>query len=141
MALGTAEPTVEKVTDWEAKRREEGTLLAKAVATVLHREMTFEEPLHRITHYSADMGKELAKALSDGLNDFICETTVKAFLDGMTVQHRSLQQTFTGVCLQWLARIAAEDYPTDGRNEYAQKVARKAIAGLELPYDLKLPHI
>ena len=41
----------------------------------------------------------------------------KAFCKSMTNCHRTLQQSFTRLCLEWIKTCASEDYRYDGRNE------------------------
>ena len=49
------------------------------------------------------------------------------FIRLMAGEHRTIQQAFTKLCLQWLEKAADEDYQTDGRNEASQSVARELI--------------
>ena len=64
----------------------------------------------------------------------------KAFVARMATEHRTLQQAFTGVCLQWLKLVASENYDTDARNEYSQKIARKLLKDIE-DWELNVPVI
>lgn len=47
----------------------------------------------------------------------------KGFCSYMIRQHRTLQQSFTKLCLEWLKTCADANYPTDGRNEASHKIA------------------
>ena len=78
------------------------------------------------------------KTVSDFLNNFCHDK--KAFLEAMQGDHRTLQQSFTGLCLAWLQTVASPEYRTDGRNEYSQTVARKLLANVE-PHELYTPLI
>lgn len=86
-------------------------------------------------------GIDLAKEVTDALNNFSNGVSRRAFLKAMTREHPTLQQSFTGLCLEWLATIAAEDYCVDGRNEYAQKIARKALKDIDISYEINMPYI
>lgn len=45
----------------------------------------------------------------------------------MSREHRTLQNSFTRLCLGWLEHIASEEYKTDPRNESGAAVSRKLM--------------
>ncbi len=49
----------------------------------------------------------------------------KAFCQEMTHEHRTLQQTFTNLCIEWLKTCASEDYRYDGRNEQSHYISKE----------------
>jgi hypothetical protein len=53
------------------------------------------------------------------------------FNELMTREHRTLQQSFTRLCLSWLETAASEDYRTDGRNEQTHKIAKQLMDGFK----------
>lgn len=57
-----------------------------------------------------------------------------AFNDSMAGQHRTHQQNFTRLCVEWLMYCAKDSYQTDARNadtkELAQEFARNCTKGL-----------
>lgn len=55
------------------------------------------------------------------LNDF--SFSAKGFCEGMTREHRTLQQSFTRLCIEWLQTCADANYRYDGRNEASHKIA------------------
>lgn len=73
--------------------------------------------------------KALAKACASAVNSysFSCEK----FCDAMVNEHRTLQQSFTRLCIAWLRRLAVlEPYQVDPRNERsveAGKIVAKAL--------------
>ena len=68
---------------------------------------------------------EFQQAVSDFVNSFNPDS--EQFIRHMAGDHRTIQQAFTKLCLQWLERVADDDYRTDGRNEASQKVAKELI--------------
>lgn len=77
-------------------------------------------------------GKEAAQAVSNIVN--YGGTGVQGFLEEMGRDHRTLQQSFTRLCLQWLEQVATRKGPMfiDPRNEASQKVAEKLIGNPEI---------
>jgi hypothetical protein len=49
----------------------------------------------------------------------------------MSVQHRTLQQSFTALCLKWIGHMAKDEYHTDLRNEYSRQTAMEIVAAME----------
>jgi len=47
----------------------------------------------------------------------------------MSVEHRTLQQAFTRLCLKWLEHVASDEYKYDLRNEDSKKVATELVEG------------
>lgn len=79
------------------------------------------------------MEKLTPKELADNITDFVNSYSSKGeeFCKEMTYQHRTLQQSFTRLCLQWLETCAGEDYLTDLRNQDSKEVAQLVINTLE----------
>jgi hypothetical protein len=73
--------------------------------------------------------KELVQEVSDYVNTF--NDKGKEFCEAMSCEHRTLQQSFTKLCLQWIEHCASVDYRTDGRNEQSQKIARELLEGFK----------
>lgn len=70
------------------------------------------------------------KQLADKITDFVnCygRRSGEEFCEAMTYQHRTLQQSFTRLCLQWLEKVADDNYLTDGRNEASKQVAQNLL--------------
>lgn len=66
--------------------------------------------------------EELAEIFTNAVNSYSFRN--KKFTNKMLQQHRTLQQSFTGLCLDWLITLAdVESY--DLRNEASVKVAKK----------------
>lgn len=76
-------------------------------------------------------------AVSGMLNSFD-RSRLTQFCNEMSMEHRTLQQTFTSLCLRWLRLCASEEYRVDGRNEASQRLARILLEGHDLPNDLPL---
>jgi hypothetical protein len=73
--------------------------------------------------------KELVQDITDYLNTF--NSKEKEFCEAMSSEHRTLQQSFTKLCLQWIEHCASDEYRIDGRNEQSQKIARELLEGFK----------
>ena len=51
----------------------------------------------------------------------------KEFCQTMQYEHRTLQQSFTRLCLAWIQHCASDAYPTDGRNEASHIVCARLL--------------
>lgn len=69
------------------------------------------------------MGTETASRMADLVN-YSIGTGSEAFINEMRTKHRTLQQSFTRLCLQWLEHMANPETRVDGRNEASQNIAR-----------------
>lgn len=69
--------------------------------------------------------KKAQTEVSSILNDF--GFNEKEFCKHMSNDHRTLQQSFTRLCVQWLRTCASEDYHYDERNEASHEVAKKML--------------
>ena len=49
------------------------------------------------------------------------------FIDAMSREHRTLQQSFTKLCMQWLEYVASDEYRYDGRNEASHVLCKQII--------------
>ena len=75
-----------------------------------------------------DAGVEASDTMGRLVNSYSSEGG-EAFIKRMSCEHRTLQQSFTRLCLKWLEHVASEEYRTDGRNEDSKKVAKRLIDG------------
>lgn len=75
-------------------------------------------------------GIDAANAVSNIVN-YSGGAGTNAFLEQMSRDHRTLQQSFTRLCLQWLEQVAERKGPqfTDARNETSQEIAEKIMNG------------
>lgn len=63
----------------------------------------------------------------------------KGVCEAMLREHRTLQQNFTRLCVEWFLTLAnAEEWNFDGRNEASRELAKKLQNELE---DAALPFI
>lgn len=65
--------------------------------------------------------KKNADVVSDMLNNF--SFSPKGFCEQMQLEHRTIQQSFTRLCIEWLQTCADANYRYDGRNEASHKIA------------------
>ena len=70
-----------------------------------------------------------AKAIAEEITDYLNSFTDKSeeFNKAMSNQHRTLQQSFTKLCLKWLEHCATNEYRFDGRNEGAHKISAELM--------------
>lgn len=71
--------------------------------------------------------KKLTNEITNYVNSFIPDEV--AFIQAMSQEHRTLQQSFTRLVLKWLEFVASEDYKYDDRNSGSHAVAKKLLEG------------
>jgi hypothetical protein len=69
--------------------------------------------------------EKVVQAISDYVNSYSGKS--KEFNLQMSRDHRTIQQSFTKLCFQWLEYVASDDYQTDGRNEQSKETAKLMI--------------
>lgn len=67
---------------------------------------------------------KIAEDITNNLNCFGFD--YEKFCVAMSREHRTLQQSFTRMCFEWIKHCASEDYPFDERN-CATHVKCKAV--------------
>ena len=85
-----------------------------------------------------ERNKQNAEQVAEMLNVFGFDKD--GFCDAMCRQHRTLQQSFTRLCIAWLATCASDDYRYDGRNEASHEVAKALINSQDADF-LGLPFV
>jgi hypothetical protein len=81
-----------------------------------------------------EQAEKATRAVSDFVNNM--SNNEQAFVEAFAREHRTLQQSFTGLCLAWLAHLAQlNEGEYDGRNEASVQRA-KLIAEKAGPYGL-----
>ena len=53
------------------------------------------------------------------------------FCKVMCNEHRTLQQSFTGLCIEWIKTCARDDYRTDGRNEHSHNISKEIVTAYD----------
>jgi len=71
----------------------------------------------------AEKSFEIAEELSDLVNNFSFDA--RFFCDAMATQHRTLQQNFTRLLMNWVEYCASDNYRFDGRNEGTKNLCKK----------------
>lgn len=82
-------------------------------------------------------GIDVASRVAAGVNDLAGEGFIKGFVDRMQVEHRTLQQSFTRLCVAWFLSLA-DRTDWDLRNEASILLAKKIKQDLE---DSPLPFV
>lgn len=74
--------------------------------------------------------KKLAEDIARAINSF--GFGYEEFCKAMTSEHRTLQQSFTRLCIYWLKTCAElEEYQYDGRNEASVMLGKIVMDALE----------
>jgi hypothetical protein len=78
-----------------------------------------------LTKYEREL-KDRSEKIVDDLTKLVNSMSFKPdyFIEAMSKEHRTLQQSFTKLCLQWLEYVASDDYMSDGRNVASHTTAR-----------------
>ena len=81
-----------------------------------------------------DNPKDVAYAMSKFVNTYLSRNA--EFIDEMSREHRTLQQGFTRLCVQWLEYLATVEH-YDLRNEASVSLGKEFVEKIEnrhLPY-------
>ena len=76
---------------------------------------------------------EVALVMSDFVNSFSSDH--KAFVAEMAKDHRTLQQSFTKLCLKWIEYVASDDYRHDLRNQDSHTTCKAMIQAFQKDND------
>ena len=79
---------------------------------------------------------EIADKLTTYLNNFNSQELNQDFCEAMLMQHRTLQQNFTGLCLAWIEFMGnnSQEFKrmfTDPRNEFSNQICAKILGFLK----------
>lgn len=66
--------------------------------------------------------KKVVGQVTDYVNTF--GDTHTEFIKNMELEHRTLQQSFTRLCLKWIEHVASEEYRYDLRNEQSHQTCK-----------------
>ena len=69
--------------------------------------------------------EELVTKITDFINSYNCDE--KGFVEQMSREHRTLQQSFTRLMFKWIEHCASNDYHFDGRNEATHRTSKELI--------------
>jgi hypothetical protein len=83
-------------------------------------------------------GKEMAGEMTDFVNTFSSDSR-KEFVQAMANEHRTLQQSFTRLCLEWIEHCASQEYRTDGRNESSHTTCKIMVEAYKEKQNTLLP--
>jgi hypothetical protein len=72
--------------------------------------------------------KELTTEITNYLNTYSFKDAGAEFCVAMSREHRTLQNSFTRLVLQWLEYIATDEYRTDDRNASGKEIAKELLA-------------
>jgi hypothetical protein len=82
--------------------------------------------------------KEIVTEMTDFVNTYSNESR-KEFIKEMSNEHRTLQQSFTRLCLEWIEHCASSDYRTDGRNEATHQTCKLMVEAYKEKQENLLP--
>jgi hypothetical protein len=66
--------------------------------------------------------KKIVSNLTDYVNTFGDVHT--EFIKNMETEHRTLQQSFTKLCLKWIEHVGSSEYRFDDRNKQSHETCR-----------------
>lgn len=66
--------------------------------------------------------KKVVSEVTDYVNTF--GDVYTEFIKSMEMEHRTLQQSFTRLCLKWVEHVASEEYRYDLRNEQSHNTCK-----------------
>ena len=69
--------------------------------------------------------KELVNEITNFVNSYNDKS--KVFNETMSREHRTLQQSFTRLCLNWIEFVSKEEYRTDLRNEGSKNICKELM--------------
>ena len=78
-----------------------------------------------------EFSKECAGKIGDMCNSFSFNAKEIAEQIART-EHRTIQQSITRFCIEWLKVCASDDYGYDGRNEASHEVAKELLDGKDI---------
>jgi hypothetical protein len=82
---------------------------------------------------SKPTAKEVVENVTDYLNTF--SNVEQEFILEMNREHRTLQQSFTKLCLAWIENCATQDYRFDGRNEASHTISKDIVENFKINKD------
>jgi hypothetical protein len=68
--------------------------------------------------------------VTDVLNTF-GDSNMNTFVHQMSFQHRTLQQSFTKLCMKWIEHCASDEYKFDGRNQQSHELCKEICEKME----------
>lgn len=84
--------------------------------------------------------QQAAKNIAGELNTFGFSNA--KFCETMLMEHRTLQQSFTGLCFAWIRALSdAEEWMIDGRNEAAHEACKRIVKTMDEEGIRSLPMI
>lgn len=69
--------------------------------------------------------KKTAGKIADYVNSFSRKESY--FCSAMSLEHRTLQQSFTRLCFLWIEYCASNSYHYDGRNEHTHLICKQLV--------------
>lgn len=88
---------------------------------------------------NVDKTREQVNQVTDMLNSFTFD--YDGFCKQMSKEHRTLQQSFTRLCIYWLCTCASDEYRYDGRNEASHLIAKAIIESQDADFIGSIPMI
>ena len=75
------------------------------------------------------MNKERTEKVVEEITSFVNTMSLdsEGFIEAMSREHRTLQQSFTKLCLKWIENCASDNYRYDPRNEASHEVCKKIV--------------
>lgn len=68
-------------------------------------------------------------------------SNMDTFVHQMSFQHKTLQQSFTKLCMKWIEHCASDEYKFDGRNQHSHELCKEIVEKMDCKLSDKLPCI
>ncbi len=82
--------------------------------------------------------KEVVNHLSNFVNSYNHDED--GFIEAMSREHRTLQQSMTRLMFKWIEHCATDEYHYDGRNEATHKTSKELIGAFSKLKEEQLPN-
>ncbi len=69
--------------------------------------------------------QKLISTLTDIINNFSFDD--KGFIEELSIEHRTLQQSFTRLVFKWIEFCASDKYPFDERNIATHNICKEMV--------------
>jgi len=69
--------------------------------------------------------EKLTNEITNYVNSFSSKS--EEFTEAMSREHRTLQQSFTRLCLKWIEHCASDEYRHDPRNEASHDICKTIV--------------
>lgn len=85
----------------------------------------------------AKTAEETVQTMTDFVNNFSMNPT--EFIEAMSREHRTLQQSFTRLVFMWIEHCATDEYRHDLRNEATHRISKEVVDAFAKAKEAQMP--